>query len=120
MLPEPAVAVIVPEPHEPVRPLGVETTIPVGSESVTATPVRADPPFGLVMVKLKLVVPFVPMLDAPNAFVMVGGEVGLAPTVSVADATVPVPPSLELIMPVVLTLVPVVVVVTFTARLQDP
>jgi hypothetical protein len=36
----PAVAVIVPEPHEPVRPFGVATFNPEGNESVNATPVR--------------------------------------------------------------------------------
>jgi hypothetical protein len=37
----PAVAEMVPPPQEPVRPFGVATTRPAGSESVKATPVSA-------------------------------------------------------------------------------
>src|SRR5882672_186825 len=36
---EPATAVMVPPPHEPVRPFGVATTKPAGRLSVKATPV---------------------------------------------------------------------------------
>jgi hypothetical protein len=35
-------AIIVPPPHEPVRPLGVETTSPAGNASVNAMPESAD------------------------------------------------------------------------------
>jgi hypothetical protein len=38
--PLPAVAVIIPPPHEPDMTLGVDTTTPVGSESVNPTPVK--------------------------------------------------------------------------------
>ncbi len=38
MLPLPAIAVMVPLPHEPVRPFGVETTRPDGNVSVKPTP----------------------------------------------------------------------------------
>ena len=116
MLPDPAVAVIVPPPHEPVRPFGVFTTSPAGSVSVNATPVTEDTVLGLVMVKLKLVVPLIPIVDAPNAFVIVGGNVL---TVTLAEAVLPVPPSFELIVPVVLLLTPAVVPVTFTAKVHD-
>ena len=51
-LPDPATAVIVPPPHEPVSPFGVETTRPAGRLSVNATPVREIVVFGLLMVKL--------------------------------------------------------------------
>lgn len=37
-LPDPGVALIVPVPHVPLRAFGVETTIPLGSVSVNATP----------------------------------------------------------------------------------
>src|SRR5262245_25307202 len=37
-LPLPAVAVMVPPPHEPVRPLGVATESPAGNGSLNATP----------------------------------------------------------------------------------
>ena len=40
-LPEPATAVMVPPPQEPVRPFGVETTRPAGRVSLKPTPVRA-------------------------------------------------------------------------------
>src|ERR1035438_9064698 len=113
-LPEPATAVIVPPPHVPLRPFGVLTTSPAGSVSVNATPVTEDPLLGLVMVKLKLVVPFTAMVAAPNAFVMVGE----ASTVTLAEAVPPVPPSVELIVPVVLFLTPAVVLVTFTAKVH--
>ena len=53
MLFDPSVAVIIP-PHEPVRPLGVDTIRPDGSVSVKARPVSAMG-FGLVSVKLRAV-----------------------------------------------------------------
>src|SRR4051794_40089735 len=53
---DPAVAVGV-LPHEPVSPLGVATTRPAGSVSVNATPVSTVDGLGLVMVKLRVVVP---------------------------------------------------------------
>src|SRR5215471_20042802 len=55
-LPLPAVAVMLPPPHDPVRPLGVATTSPAGNGSVNATPVSARP-LGLVTVKVSEVVP---------------------------------------------------------------
>src|SRR5689334_3505361 len=88
---EPAVAVIVPAPHVPVSPFGVETTRPAGSVSLKATPVSATVAFGLLMVKLRLVEPFSGMLAAPNAFEIVGG----ATTVIDALAVLPVPPLVE-------------------------
>ena len=53
MLFDPAVAVIVP-PHEPVKPLGVDTISPDGSISVNASPVSGAA-FGFVRVKLSAV-----------------------------------------------------------------
>jgi hypothetical protein len=87
----PAVAVIVPAPHVPVRPFGVEITRPAGSVSLKATPVSATVVLGLVMVKLSEVDPFSGMLAAPKAFVMVGGPT----TVIEALEVLPVPPSVE-------------------------
>ena len=83
----PAVAVIVPAPHVPVRPFGVETTSPAGSVSLKPTPVSATVVFGLVMVKLSEVEPFRGMLAAPKAFAIVGG----ATTVMEALDVLPVP-----------------------------
>jgi hypothetical protein len=70
---EPAEAVIVPPPQLPVNPFGVATTRPVGRLSVKAIPANTVPGFGLVIVKLKLVVPFNGMLDAPKDLLIEGG-----------------------------------------------
>jgi hypothetical protein len=66
----PAVAVIVPPPQAPLRPLGVEITRPAGSVSTKPTPVRVVVVFGLLIVKLKPVEPFSGMLAAPNALLI--------------------------------------------------
>jgi len=87
----PAVAVMVPAPQEPVRPLGVEMIRPAGSVSLKATPVSATVAFGFVIVKLSEVEPFSGMLAAPNAFAIVGGVT----TVMDALEVLPVPPSVE-------------------------
>ena len=87
----PATAVIVPAPHVPVRPFGVETTRPAGNVSLKATPVSATVVLGFVMVKLSEVVPFNAMLAAPKIFAMVGG----ATTVMEALEVLPVPPLVD-------------------------
>jgi hypothetical protein len=97
-LPEPATAVMVPPPQEPVRPFGVETTRPAGRVSVNATPVSEVVVFGLSMVKLSEVLPFTGMEAAPNTFVIVGGVA----TLRFAVAVLPVPPFVEVTDPVVL------------------
>src|SRR5262245_65121462 len=63
---DPAVAVMVPPPHEPVSPLGVATTRPLGRLSMKATPVSATVLFEFVIVKLRVVVPFSGMVPAPR------------------------------------------------------
>ena len=71
---EPATAVMVPPPQVPLRPFGVLTSKPAGSVSVKATPVSETVlAAGLVMVKLRLVVPFTGMEAAPNDLLMLGG-----------------------------------------------
>ena len=97
-LPEPATAVIAPPPQEPVRPFGVETTRPAGRVSVNATPVSEIVVFGLLMVKLSEVLPFTGMEAAPNDLVIVGGVA----TFRFAVAVFPVPPLVEVTLPVVL------------------
>ena len=87
----PAVAVMVPAPQEPVRPLGVEMIRPAGSVSLKPTPVSATVAFGFVIVKLSEVVPFSGMLAAPNPFAILGG----ATTVMDALELLPVPPSVD-------------------------
>jgi len=88
---------------------------PAGKVSVKPTPVNAVDEFGFVIVKLRLVVPPTAMLAAPNALLIVGG----ATTVTVAVLlTAPVPPSVDVMAPVVLLLSPAVVPVTATLNVH--
>src|SRR5215510_5668389 len=96
---------------------GVVTTTPVGRVSVNATPVRSPAAvvFGLVIVKLREDIPPLAMVDGVNALLIEGG----ATTVMVAVLLVlPVPPSVELMVPVVLLCKPAVAPVTGTLKLQ--
>ena len=95
-----------------------EKVIPLGRVSLTATPVRGTVlPVGFVIVMVIVEVPVVTaMLAEPNALAMVGADTA----VNVADAVVPVPPLVELTVPVVLTLLPAVVAVTFTEAVHVP
>lgn len=95
--PEPAAAVMVPPPQVPVSPLGVETTRPAGRESVNATPVNELPVFGLLMVKLSVLVPFNGTAVGLNDFVICGA----CATLKLAEAVLPVPPFVEVTAPVV-------------------
>ena len=97
MLVVPATAVAVP-PQLLVNPLGVATTSPVGSVSVTATPACATVlAAGLVIVIVKLVVPFRAIAAAPKAFAIVGGAITVKFVVVLADT--PVPPFVDVIAP---------------------
>jgi len=112
---DPAVAVMVPPPQVPVRPLGVETTRPDGNVSVKATPVSATVlAAGLVMVKVSEVVPFNATVEVPKLLAMTGG----ATTTNVAVAVAPVPPLVEEMAPVVLVKEPAAVPVTLTVMVQ--
>ena len=95
--PEPATAVAVP-PHVLLSALGVAITRPAGRMSVKAIPFSATVGFGLLMVKVSDVAPFNGIWAAPNALLMVGGEA----TVRFDVAVLPVPPLVELTLPVVL------------------
>src|SRR5215471_3045442 len=55
MLFDPAMAMMIPPPHEPVSPFGVETTRPAGRVSVNASPVRDVAVFGFASVKVSAV-----------------------------------------------------------------
>src|SRR5689334_6629663 len=66
MVPEPAVAVIVPAPHEPVSPFGFATTNPDGRLSLKPTPDSAAVAFGLLIVNVSDVDPFSAIDAAPN------------------------------------------------------
>jgi hypothetical protein len=118
MLVELAVAVTVPL-QVFVTP-GVEATwSPFVSVSEKAMPFSAEVfAAGLVIVKVSVVVLLTGTFPAPKAFEIVGG----ATTVSVAVLlVVPVPPSVEVIGPVVLLLVPGLLPVTSTEMLHvDP
>ena len=83
-VPVPAVAVIVPPSHEPVRPLGVWTRRLAGKVSVKPTPVSGLEP-GLVMVNDNVEVCPIETVLGLNDLAIVGGIAG-AVTVSVAVA----------------------------------
>ena len=73
ILPLPATAVVVP-PQVLLRPFGVATAKPAGKVSVKATPFSATVlAAGLVIVSVRLVVPFTGIVAAPNAWLMLGG-----------------------------------------------
>lgn len=94
-----------------VNPGVAATAKPEGSVSRNATPDSLMLlPAGLVMVKVKLVVPFSAMLAAPKASAIEGG----ASTAIVAEALPPVPPSVDATLPVVLIGAPAAVPVTFS------
>src|SRR5262249_60193353 len=110
----PCVAVIVPAPQVPVRPLGVETTRPAGSVSLKATPLSATVVLLFWMVKLKLVEPFSGIEAAPKALMITGGPT----TVIDAFEVLPTPPSGEGTC-TLLFLTPAVVPWTSTEAVQD-
>ena len=88
----PAIAMIVPLPHEP-DTFGVgATTSPAGRLSVNPTPLRPLVIFGLLIVKLNVLMEFNGILAGVNAFVIVGlTGTGLTVTTVAADGA-PVQP----------------------------
>jgi hypothetical protein len=92
------------------------TVRPVGSVSVNATPVSATAfAAGLVTVNVSEVVAFSAMDAGLNTLAIDGG----ATTLMLAEAVPPVPPSVDVTLPVVLFFVPPVVPVTFTEKVQE-
>jgi len=91
IVPEPAVAVIVPPSQGLVKPLGVATTKPAGRVSVNATPVRVGPPVGLRLLteKVRVVVPLSGIVAAPNALLIVGGRTTCAKPTRLTAKTKP-------------------------------
>jgi hypothetical protein len=87
----PCAPVIVPAPHAPVCPLGVEITSPAGNVSLKPTPDSVWVALLFWIVKLKLVEPFKGILAAPNALMITGG----ARTVMLAFDVLPVPAFVE-------------------------
>ena len=97
---------------------GVDPTCnPFVNVSLKAMPFSAVPfAAGLVIVKVNVVVPFKGTLAAPKALLIVGG----ATTWRVAVLLVaPVPPSVEVMAPVVLSLLPAAFPVTSTENVHD-
>jgi hypothetical protein len=108
--PLPSTAVAVP-PQVLLRLPGVATTIPAGILSVNAIPVSVTFVFGLSIVKISKACPFSGIwFDAKNPLVIDGGEA----TVKLAEAVLPVPPFVELTLPVVLVYWPEAAPVTVT------
>ena len=116
MVLEPAVSDNVPV-HVVLAPFGVATTSPETRVSEKATPVSAKPEFGLAMLNVTVEVPPTAMLVGENALLIVGGLATISVTVLLV---VPVPPFVELIVPVVLSLAPEVVPFTSTLIVHIP
>jgi hypothetical protein len=112
---DPAVAVMVPPPHDPVSPFGVATVKPLGNVSVKAVPVRSVAAFAFEIVKLKLDVLPAVTLDGVNDLAIDGG----ASTVKPADAALPVPSFVEWMALVVLVYEPAALTTTFTLNVHE-
>src|SRR6478672_9869926 len=111
----PVGAVVVSVPPQTVA-VAFATVRPVGSVSVNATPVRATVlAAGLVIVNVSEVVAFRAMLLGLKTLAIDGG----ATTLIDAEAVPPVPPSVEVTLPVVLFCVPAAMPVTFTEKVQE-
>src|SRR5689334_13422978 len=110
----PVGAVVVSVPPQTVAE-ALATVRPVGKVSLKATPAWATAlAAGLVMVKVNEVVAFKPIAEGLKALAIAGGPC----TLMVAEAVLPVPPSVEVTLPVVLFFAPAVVPVTFKWKLQ--
>ncbi len=83
MVAPPALAPAVP-PQLSVSPLGVETTRPLGNASVNATPVSAVVPFGLVMLKVSVLVPLSWTEAGLKALAIDGGPATITAVVALA------------------------------------
>src|SRR5262249_37185 len=111
----PVGAVVVTVPPQIVAE-ALPTVKPGGSVSVDATPVRAiGVAAGVGGVKVREVVALSAMVEGLNTLAIEGGP----STLIEAEAVPPVPPSVELTLPVVLFCRPAAVPVTFTEKLQE-
>src|SRR5437879_261539 len=113
IVPDPATAVAVP-PQVEVKPLGVAITIPAGSVSVKATPVNAANEFGLLTVRLSDEVPPGTILFGVKVLLITGGE----RTVTEDDAVFPSRLWSDVTALLVFVLIPGVVPLTVTLKLQ--
>jgi hypothetical protein len=93
-----------------------ESVTPVGKLSVNETPVNAVAVLGLVMVKVNVEVPPAAIGFGENDFEIEGG----ATTVTDAFAVLPVPPFVDVTLPVKLFCAPAVTPVTVTLKVQLP
>jgi len=110
-----AVAVIVPPPQLPLKPLGLNICTPAGRLSVNPTPVSGEVfAFMIVNDRVDVLVAPTPIVEGVNDFEITGADA----TVKEALAVPPVPPLVELIAPVVLFFTPEVVPVTLTVTVQ--
>jgi hypothetical protein len=73
--PEIVPVVIVPEPHDPVRPFGFATASPAGRVSLKLTPESASVALKLVIVKVSDVFPFRGMVLVPNTLAILIGPI---------------------------------------------
>ena len=113
-LTDPPPATAVTEPAQVLTRLtGVPTTRPAGSVSENASPVKPIV-FELLIVIVRVVVPFNGIDAAPNALLMVGGDA----TVIDARAVLPVPPFPELTV-TLLFFIPDVVPITVATTVQE-
>jgi hypothetical protein len=109
--------VVVSEPPQVVVGPDVATVNPPGNVSVNPTPVSASAVLGFVIVNVSVEVPLSAIIVGLNALLIDGG----ATTVMLAVLLVaPVPPSVEVIAPVVLLCTPAVAPVTVTLNTQVP
>jgi hypothetical protein len=106
---EPAIVpvVIVPEPHDPVRPFGFTTARPAGSVSLKLTPESASVEFKLVIVKVSVVFPFTGMALAPNALAILIGPITVRLMVVVWVSVPEVPVIVIVLVPVAAVLLAV-------------
>ena len=111
----PVGAVVVSVPPQTVAE-ALATVRPVGSVSVNATPVKATVlAAGFVMVNVSDVVALSPIVAGLNTLAIDGG----ATTLTLAEAVPPVPPSVEVTLPVVLFCKPAAMPVTFTENTHE-
>src|SRR5215470_18305804 len=101
-------------PQEVLAPGVAATCNPEGSASVNPTPLSATVEFGFIIVKVSVVVPPTGMVEAPNPLLIEGGPT----TVMLAEAVLPVPPLVEVTLPLRLFLTPAAVPVTLTLIVQ--
>jgi hypothetical protein len=117
MEPDPATAVAAP-PHVLIKPLGVATTIPEGKVSTIATPVSVTAfAAGFAIVRVNVEFVFNGISEGLKILVTEGGAT--ATTTMLADAGPPESPSVEVMFPVVLFLVPTVVPMMFIEKVQE-